>query len=228
MQFRHFQMRHTFRILNDFKLLFPAQVITNVVVFDNGLLLDCVVTCGSSQRQRCRLLNKNGNGHRRSRSTAKNLAAFLSRKFPARALISSQVEHINLAEFLFQALAEAIHGIAINPTSIGNKTDYAPILGVNTVCCPAESLDIAIIQGVLICRSTSLSIRFIHASIQIRILLVLRIVICTFLPHRIGRVTHHHLNRHSLLRSCARSIHRENIFATIRLFRLFTQLEAIR
>ena len=65
--------------------------------------------------------------HIRSPASApENLSSLPAGKFSARPLISPQIEHINLVEFLLQCLAESILGIDVQIAPVRYERYYPP------------------------------------------------------------------------------------------------------
>lgn len=106
---------------DDGKFLFPAQVVTDVMVLDNCFTL------------MARLFDKDSDGNGSPATRAKDFSTFPSRSLSARPLVPTQIEDINSTEFIFQAFAETVHRIAIQPSCICDKCDYSSGFCVNSI-----------------------------------------------------------------------------------------------
>ena len=216
-------MGDAFRVPDYRELFFAGKVVADVAVLDDrlGWVSTFAVT-------RERTLDKNRNRYRRSCPLPKNIVFFFSTKFSLSPRIPPQVENVNLAKFPLEAFAETVHRVRIYPAAVRDEPDDAAALRVDAVGCPAERLDVAVVERVLVRRGTPLRIALVDAGVQIRVLLVLRVVVCGLLPHGIRRVSDHHLDGRALLGAGARAVHRENVLAEILLAGALRKLETVR
>ena len=78
---------------DDGKFLFPAQVVTDVMVLDKCFAL------------MARLFDKDSDGNGSPATRAKDFSTFPTRSFSACPLVPTQIEDIRGTEFIFQAFA---------------------------------------------------------------------------------------------------------------------------
>lgn len=121
---------------NDGKFFFPAQIISDVVILDKGLA------------RMAGLFDQHGDGNGRAAAKTKDVPGFLAANFSRRAAVAAQIEDIDGAELRLKAFAETVHSVAVQPVAIGNKGNDTAVLFVQPVRCPAEGLDIGIVERV--------------------------------------------------------------------------------
>lgn len=172
----HLRIEHGAHILDDLQLLLAREVIPDVAVVDARFLLRLLARAHEER-----------DGNRDARTRTENLAAFLTRKFPARTLIAAQVEDVDGIELVLQRGAEAVHRARVEPPRVGDERDDS--LAVRqAVGRPAERLDVGIVEALLkVCRRFP-RIRLGDLLLQSRVAQVLGVVVRALLSDRIGRV----------------------------------------
>ena len=57
------------------------------------------------------------------------------------------MEHMDVAEFLSQTLTQAVGGVGVQKTGIGDEADHAAV--ADTIAGPADCADVTVIERVL-------------------------------------------------------------------------------
>ena len=99
---------------------------------------------------RLRVFDEDGNGNRGARALSENVVFFFAAAFARCAGVASQVEDIQAGKFFCQTFPQSVCGIGFHPARIGDEADNA--LLTDTVGCPADGADVAVVQFILQCR----------------------------------------------------------------------------
>lgn len=116
---------------NSCKLLFPCQIVANVMVEDAGFA------------RMLSLLDEQGYGNRGAGSALKDIPGFLLPQLSLCARITSQIIHMNGSKLFFQHMPETVSRITIYPIAVGNEADN-PLIA-NAIRCPSKCSYIRVI-----------------------------------------------------------------------------------
>ena len=126
-----------------------------------------------------RVLHQDGDSNRSTRARSKDFSALFSRLLALGALVAPEIENIDRTELVYKSLAEAVHGLAIEPTAGGDARHDALVL--NAIGCPAERANVLIVNTFLKASFASGCICIFNFRIKCRVMHILIIIVLAFL-----------------------------------------------
>ena len=114
-------------------------------------------------------------------------------RIPRRAGIAAQVVHPDLGELVHQGLADAIGGVAVHPTIVGDEGHHS--LLTDSIARPPEGANVGVVEAVLVRGRGTSGVGLPDPGVQGRIVQVRVVVIGTGLAGRVWRVADDHLDR---------------------------------
>ena len=159
------------------QFFFAGEVVADIVVIDLPLF------------PRLRVFDEDGDGDRGAGALSEYVVFFLAAAFARCAGIAAQVEDVEAAEFFSQAFAQAVGGVGFYPAGIGDEADDAVIaFFFDTVGCPADGADVAVVEGVFVGGGGLGGVGFADAFIKMRIGDIGVVIVGGFLSGGIRRV----------------------------------------
>ena len=120
---------------DDGELLLSREIVADVVVVDGPVLAALGV------------LDEHRDSDRSTGARSEDLAALFARLLALRALVATQIEHVDRAELVHQRLPEPVHRLPVEPSAVGNEAHYAAI--ADAVGRPAEGADVRVVEPLL-------------------------------------------------------------------------------
>ena len=124
---------------------------------------------------------------------SEDLAALPARRLPCRTLIAAQVVHPDLGELVHQGLADAVGGVAVHPTIVGDEGHHS--LLADSIARPPEGANVGVVEAVLVRGRGTSGVGLPYPGVQGRVVQVRVVVIGTGLAGRVRRVADDHLDR---------------------------------
>ena len=139
------------------------------------------------------VLDEHRDSDRSTGTRSEDLAALFARLLALRALVASQVEHVDRAELVHQRLPEPVHRLPVEPSAVGDEAHHAAV--ADSVGCPAEGPYVGVVERVLVGGGPARGVGGSDLAVERRIAHVLVVVVGVLLAGGVRRVADDDVDR---------------------------------